>query len=116
MNGPHSPRKLYHVGVEQLGFQKKRHQDWFDENDVEIANIIAEKNSAHNNYICRPTRASKQKLKLKQQAQRFIREVKDKWWETNARDIQRYADEGRKQAFYESIKKVSGPVSLTGLF
>ena len=39
--------KLYDVSVEQLGFRKKRHQDCFDEDDVENDNIIVEKNSAH---------------------------------------------------------------------
>ena len=105
-------KRLYDTSVEQLGFQKKRHQDWFDENEEEIANTIAEKNKAHNKYLCRPTRANKQKWKeMQQRVQRVTRELKDKWWENNAREIQRCADEGRIQAFYESIKKVSGPVS-----
>ena len=37
------------------------------------------------------------------------RELKNSWWENNAKEIQLCADTGRIQAFYEGIKKVSGP-------
>ena len=43
--------KLRTVCTEVLGYRRKRHQDWFDENNDEIVHIVAQKNQAHNNYL-----------------------------------------------------------------
>ena len=40
---------LYDTSAEILGYKKRRHKDWFDENDAVVAEIVAEKNRAHNN-------------------------------------------------------------------
>ena len=105
-------KKLCHVSAEVLGFKRKRHRDWFDENDEEIAHIISEKNKAHNNFLSRPSLANRQRWKdLQRQVQITTRNLKNQWWEQQAQDIQTCADEGRVQAFYEGIKRVSGPLS-----
>ena len=102
-------KKLYDTSAEQLEFQKKRHRDWLDESNEEIVTIVKEKNLTHNNYLSRPTRANKLKWKeLQRRVQRTTRDAKDKWWGDQARIKQRCADEGRIQAFYEGIKRVSG--------
>ena len=103
-------KTLYDTTTETLGFLKKRHQDWFDDNDAAIAKLVFEKNSAHNNFLSKPTRANKSKWKeLQARVQVLTREMKNSWWEKNAREIQQCADTGRVQAFYEGIKRVSGP-------
>ena len=98
------------MSTEILGYQKKRHQDWFDENDADIARVVKEKNNAHNNFLNHPTRNNNQKWKdLKRKVQMTTREMKNAWWDNNAKEIQRCADEGKLQAFYEGIKKSQRP-------
>ena len=52
-------KKLYEDATESLGFKTKKHQDWFDENDDELTELVAEKNRAHNNYIALPSRTNR---------------------------------------------------------
>ena len=42
---------------------KKRHQDWFDENNVAIVRIVAEKKPDTQKYLSRPSRSNKLKWK-----------------------------------------------------
>ena len=105
-------KKLYLASTQVLGFRRKKHRDWFDENNEELTRLINEKNRAHNNYLSRRSLANKQRWKdLQQHVQRTTRDLRNTWWEQQARDIQACADEGRVQAFYEGIKRVSGPLS-----
>ena len=105
-------KKLYHVSSELLGFRRKRHREWFNENIQEIARIISEKNKAHNNFLSQPSIANKQRWKdLQQQVQLTTRILHIKWWKQQARYIQACAGEGSIQAFYIGIKRVSGPTS-----
>ena len=102
--------KLSKVAAEVLGYQKKRHRDWFDENDRELTKCVDEKNKAHNNYLNIPTRGNRAKWKrLQSQLQRDTRRLKNDWWVAQAGEIQRCSDEGHTQAFYEAIKRVNGP-------
>ena len=44
------------LAQESLGFSSKKNQDWFDENDKEIQELLAEKRSAHQaNYLAHPS-------------------------------------------------------------
>ncbi|BHF64873.1 hypothetical protein SprV_0200788100 [Sparganum proliferum] len=38
-----------------LGQARLQHQDWFDDNDAAISNLLAEKNRLHKAYVTRPT-------------------------------------------------------------
>ena len=38
---------LYNIGVDVLGLKKRKHRDWFDENDFEISKLIETKNLLH---------------------------------------------------------------------
>ncbi|BHF75372.1 hypothetical protein SprV_0501846800 [Sparganum proliferum] len=38
-----------------LGRARRKHQDWFDDNDVDIRNLLAEKNRLHKAYVDHPT-------------------------------------------------------------
>ena len=101
---------LLGIAVDTLGYQKKRHRDWFDENDEELSSLVDKKNSAHNRYLSHPTRANKQAWTLlRAELQRESRRLKNEWWIAQAQEIQRCADEGRVQGFYDAIKRVNGP-------
>ena len=91
---------------------RKKHRDWFHENNQKRAHIISEGNKAHKNFLSRPCKANKQRYKyLQREVQLTTRILQNTWWEQQARDMQACADEGRVQNFYEGIKRVSGPIS-----
>ena len=102
--------RLLETAVDTLGYQKKRHRDWFDENDAELTRLVDQKNSAHDRYLSQPTRANKQSwTSLRAELQRESRRLKNEWWVAQAQEIQKCADEGRVQGFYDAIKRVNGP-------
>ena len=65
-----------------LGPKQRIHQDWFDDNDKQITQLLQEKNKAfiiwQNDH---GSQAKRDRYKhLKKQAQRKLREMKDTWW------------------------------------
>ena len=40
---------------EVLGYSKKKNQDWFDENEMEIQDLLAKKKAAHQAHLAQPT-------------------------------------------------------------
>ncbi|VDL94908.1 unnamed protein product [Schistocephalus solidus] len=44
---------------EVLGRARRQHQDWFDDNDADISNLLAEKNGLHKAYMDLRTDATK---------------------------------------------------------
>ena len=105
---------LLRTATEVLGYHKKRHRDWFDENDEALTRLVDNKNKAHNKYLAHPTRCNNDDWKrLRAELQRETRRMKDEWWTKQAHEIQSCADEGRIQGFYEAIKRVNGPRTST---
>ncbi|VDL96207.1 unnamed protein product [Schistocephalus solidus] len=45
--------------LEVLGRARRQHQDWFDDNDTDISNLLEEKNGLHKAYKDLPTDATK---------------------------------------------------------
>ncbi|BHF78332.1 hypothetical protein SprV_0602144500 [Sparganum proliferum] len=66
-----------------LGRARRQHQDWFDDNDAAISNLLAEKNRLHKAY--------------------------DAWTARKAEEIQGYADRNEWKNFFAAIKAVYGP-------
>nr|VZI40137.1 unnamed protein product [Spirometra erinaceieuropaei] len=66
-----------------LGRAPRQHQDWFDDNDAAIRNMLAEKNRLHKAY--------------------------DAWTARKAEEIQGYADHNEWKNFSSAIKAVNGP-------
>ena len=102
--------KLYATSAEALGRKKKKHRDWFDENDNEIQAILQNKNQRHNFYLSNPSISNANAWReVRSDTQRRVREVKNQWWLERAGEIQGYADGGQLKEFYDSIKEVTGP-------
>ncbi len=95
---------------ETLGPKERTHQDWFDENESAIGNLLGTKNKAFLEWQKDPGSASKKERfkSLQSQAQREIRKMKDQWWE-KAEEIQHYADINNARQFFGSLKAVYGP-------
>ena len=94
-----------------LGPEQRKHQDWFDDNDEQIAQLLQEKTSAfitwQNNHS---SQSKKDRYKhLKKQAQRKLREMKDTWWDRKAEEVQMYADTHNSKKFFIALKAVYGP-------
>ncbi|VDL88688.1 unnamed protein product [Schistocephalus solidus] len=86
------------TALEALGRACRQHQEWFDDNDANISNLLAEKNRQHKVYMDLRTDAAKAAffrcLRLIQQR---LREMQDAWMIRKAEEIQGYADRNEMQ-------------------
>uniref|UniRef100_H3AQM2 Uncharacterized protein n=1 Tax=Latimeria chalumnae TaxID=7897 RepID=H3AQM2_LATCH len=82
------------ASVETLGFSTRKRQDWFDENDREIQELINRKCKAfcawQNDINSKQKKLHHQRTKA--EVQRRIRGMKNRWWEDKAKEIQHLAD------------------------
>nr|VZH93470.1 unnamed protein product [Spirometra erinaceieuropaei] len=93
-----------------LGRAPRQHQDWFDDNDVAIRNLLAEKNRLHKAYVDHPTEDNKAAFyRSRRQLQQRLREMQDAWTARKAEEIQGYADRNEWKNFFSAIKAVYGP-------
>ena len=97
--------------TEVLGHQSKTHQDWFDENDQEIQDLVEKKRLAGIAALNDPTSVDKSKMHraLKAQVQRETRLLKNAWWVKKAKEIQYLADTNNARAFFSATKAIYGP-------
>ncbi|KAL8621011.1 hypothetical protein ACOMHN_043502 [Nucella lapillus] len=72
---------VYNSAKSVLGHPRKKHQDWFDENNKEILDLLAEKRVAHVAWLNDRNGAAKHECfkKLRSEAQSKIRQMKDVW-------------------------------------
>nr|VZI08498.1 unnamed protein product [Spirometra erinaceieuropaei] len=94
------------------GHARRQHQDWFDDNDATIRNLLAEKNRLHKAYVDHPTddnRAAfyRSRRLLKQR----LLEMQDVWTTRKAEEIQGYADRNERKEFFAAMKSVYGPTA-----
>nr|VZI44625.1 unnamed protein product [Spirometra erinaceieuropaei] len=67
----------------------RQHQDWFDDNDAAIRNLLAEKNRLHKAYVDHPTEDNKAAFyRSRRQLQQRLREMQDAWTARKAEEIQ----------------------------
>nr|VZH91275.1 unnamed protein product [Spirometra erinaceieuropaei] len=93
-----------------LGRAPRQHQDWFDDNDAAIRNLLAEKNRLHKAYVDHPTEDNKAAFyRSRRQLQQRLREMQDAWTARKAAEIQGYADRNEWKNFFSAIKAVYGP-------
>ncbi|KAK0146682.1 Craniofacial development protein 2 [Merluccius polli] len=94
-----------------LGHKKRKHQDWYDENNTEIQQLLAIKQQTfitwQNNINCKFKRAAHAKAKAA--AQLNIRRLKNQWWTKKALEIQQLADSGDTRGFFDATRVVYGP-------
>ncbi|VDL98711.1 unnamed protein product [Schistocephalus solidus] len=72
-----------------LGRARHQHQDWFDENDADISNLLAEKNGINKAYMDLRTDATKAAFfRCRRLVQQRLREMQDAWMLLKAEEIQ----------------------------
>ncbi|BHF70261.1 hypothetical protein SprV_0301331100 [Sparganum proliferum] len=90
-----------------LGRARRQHQDWFDDNDAVISNLLAEKNRLHKAYVDHPTDYNKAAFyRSRRHLQQRLREMQDAWTARKAEEIQGYADRNEWKNFFSVIKAV----------
>ena len=96
---------------ETIGFVKRRHQDWFDENNLAIRDLIDQKRRARLAWENQPTSKNKEAAfrKIKATAQRTIRKLQNDWWIEKAKEIQGYADRHETRNFFQAVRTIYGP-------
>ncbi|BHF62008.1 hypothetical protein SprV_0100498900 [Sparganum proliferum] len=108
------PRRRHHgkrpPALVVLGRARRQHQDWFDDNDAAISNLLAEKNRLHKAYVDHPTDDNKAAFyRSRRHLQQRLREMQDAWTARKAEEIQGYADRSEWKNFFSAIKAVYGP-------
>ncbi|BHF81620.1 hypothetical protein SprV_0802475300 [Sparganum proliferum] len=93
-----------------LGRARRQHQDWFDDNDAVISNLLTEKNRLHKAYVDHPNADKKAAFyRSRRHLQQRLREMQDAWTARKAEEIQGYADRNEWKNFFAAIKAVYGP-------
>nr|VZI43833.1 unnamed protein product [Spirometra erinaceieuropaei] len=93
-----------------LGRAPRQHQDWFDDNDAAIRNLLAEKNRPYKASVDHPIEDNKTAFcRSRRQLQQRLREMQDAWAARKAEEIQGYADHNEWKNFFSAIKAVYGP-------
>ncbi len=99
---------IHTTSLEVLGLPLRKHQDWFDDNNAEVQQLIREMHSAHKAWIDDKNSSTKKKAykACKGQVQRALRKMKETWWSTQTSVLQEAFDRKDSKAFYNGIKKV----------
>ncbi|BHF82933.1 hypothetical protein SprV_0802607300 [Sparganum proliferum] len=94
-----------------LGRVHRQHQDWFNDKDAAISNLLAEKNRLHKAYVDHPTADNKAAFyRSRRHLQQRLCEMQDAWTARKAEEIQGYADRNEWKNF-SAIKAVYGPTT-----
>ena len=103
----------YSCATNVIGPVVRRHKDWFDENDVEIKKLLAEKLKAHQNCVSDPNCNVKKSAfrSIRGKVQCELRKMQDRWLSEKADEIQSYADKNDSKNFYSALKAIYGPSS-----
>ncbi|XP_072049980.1 uncharacterized protein [Amphiura filiformis] len=106
-------KKIYQASADSLGYAKKKHKGWFDENDVSVTALLDELHSLHIEYANnKDSKARKDRYNhMKQKAQAKLREMKDNWWRDRTQELQEAADTKNIKKFFSELKAVYGPSS-----
>ena len=93
-----------------VGPKKKVHQNWFDENDKRIKELLDDKKKAFIKWQNDISTSKHDRFKnLQRQAQAALRRMQDEWWENKADEIETYAATKNSRMFFNAIKEVYGP-------
>jgi len=104
---------VHSTSQQQLGQPTRKQQDWFDENDVEIQALLAEKHKLHRAYQSDPSSTDKKNAftSVRRSVQCKLRQMQDSWLSAKADEIQSYADKNDTKHFYKALNAIYGPRS-----
>ena len=102
----------YKASFDSVGTTKRRHQEWFDENEKRIQSLLENKRVLHQMTL---TQNSTEDAKSRyrdacHEVQAKLRVMKDEWWDAKATEVQGVADRHEEKEFYTALKEVYGPI------
>lgn len=107
--------KIYNSAKDVLDVKRRNHQDWFDDNDEDIQDLLKEKQQIYNKTLI-PNLSSNEKEKavqnfkqIKRIVQRHLRDIQNTWWENKAMELQNASDCGDSKTLYHLLKQTYGP-------
>ena len=85
--------KIHDTAFQLLGPTTRKNQDWFDENDEEIKEMLAEKNRLHIIYQLDQSSVAKKTAftNIRRTVQTRLRKMQYSWLAARADEIQKYA-------------------------
>ncbi|BHF69436.1 hypothetical protein SprV_0301248000 [Sparganum proliferum] len=88
---------------------RRQHQDWFDENDVVISNLLAEKNRLHKAFVNCLTDVNEAAFcRSRRPVQQWLREIQETRAARKAEEIHGLASRNEYMNFFAAIKIVYG--------
>ena len=104
-------RRQQQICYSFIGFQRRKHQEWFDENDVQMVSILSDLQQKHLDWLSdKLNQAKKESYQhVKSAAQAKIRRMKEEWWKEKARLMQSAANKNDLRTFYNELKAIHGP-------
>ena len=97
---------------ETLGPAKRRHQDWFDENDPAIQALLDQKHKLHKEYLDNKSDSRRDAYNsARQSLESNLNTMRNSWLSDKADEIQLAADQNNSKKFYDAIKSIYGPQS-----
>lgn len=94
-------RTAYGASKSVLGHPLRRHTDWFDENDIEINNLLHETRTAHIAKLNSAETVSNNQLQQK------LRKMEDSWWSNKATEMQQLHEANKLRGFHQELKYLS---------
>lgn len=102
---------VYDTSKEVLGIRKKKHQDWFDDNDEIIGNLLASLRNRHQVWLA--DKSDRRKAEAYQSIRKSVRSslgaMRDAWWDKKARELQAASDQHDMRTFYAGLRQIFGP-------
>lgn len=94
-----------------LGYAGRKHQDWFDQNDKEIEELLRVKKRAFDAHQACKKNNTKRKAhaEAKAEVQRRTRTMKNEFWKTKANELEAYAANNDLYNFHKAARAVYGP-------
>ena len=85
---------------------KRKHQDWFDENEEDIKKLIDKLHRANKDQLDDKTRSKEKQeyQQARQLLQQKLRRMKNDWCEMKAEELQAAADNYDMKTFHDSLR------------
>ncbi|KAK4309301.1 hypothetical protein Pmani_019063 [Petrolisthes manimaculis] len=102
-------RVVHETSETVLGFQARKHQDWFEDKIDKVDEILEFRRKRYERSLAKATPGNEEEFKkAKAMAQRKSRELKDEWWSEKARKLEEMAACNNTKGFYNGLKEIYG--------
>ena len=106
----HFTDSVHKVSMETVGAPSRVHQDWFDDQNADIQQLIDQKHQLFRSHLSDPSSSSKKDAYqcAKRTCQRELRQMQNQWFSQKAKDIETHATTNNSKEFYKTLQAVYG--------